>query len=347
MNRPRKAKSILLFAGLALGISALIAVTALAHTSGTAGHVAANVSSAEISQTLRTAAGSLTDRSDPETAASNIDRGSTVTLHKKTARPSASTEQKKAETANSAKQKTTGTTDPAERETSRSTGSAASGTAAAKSAQDSHSSTQESYSPAQGTHSSTKKAAQSGKAPASEKSVVNTNQSAASDEKGISTAARASDASAHSKAETPSAPAQMETKPSPAAAKETAASDAYSGKELDLLARLICAEAQGESYDAKVAVGAVVINRVQSGLFANSIADVIYQNIDGYWQFTPVANGWIDKPADSESVSAAKDALNGADPTDGALWYYDDSTTNQFLLAKKVAVKLDHMIFAY
>ena len=64
-------------------------------------------------------------------------------------------------------------------------------------------------------------------------------------------------------------------------------------------------------------------------------------------QFTPVANGWIDKPADTDSINAAKEALNGVDPTNGALWYYDDSTTNEFMLAKKVAIKIGHMVFAY
>lgn len=122
---------------------------------------------------------------------------------------------------------------------------------------------------------------------------------------------------------------------------------AYSSADLDLLSRLIMAEAQGEPYNAKVAVGAVVMNRISSGLFADSVNGVIYQKINGYDQFTPVANGWINKPADSDSINAAKDALNGVDPTNGALWYYDDSTTNQFMLAKQVAIRIGHMVFAY
>ena len=121
----------------------------------------------------------------------------------------------------------------------------------------------------------------------------------------------------------------------------------YTAAEADLLARLICAEAEGEPYDAKVAVGAVAINRVQSGLFASTLQGVIYQNINGYYQFTPVENGWIDNPADGDSIRAAKEALNGADPTNGALWYYDDQTTNQWMLSKQVAVKIGHMVYAY
>jgi len=142
---------------------------------------------------------------------------------------------------------------------------------------------------------------------------------------------------------TASGPANTPENP-PAPAPSSAS---YSSEDLDLLSRLIMAEAQGEPYNAKVAVGAVVMNRVSSGLFTDSVKGVIYQNINGYYQFTPVANGWINKPANSDSINAAKDALNGVHPTKGALWYYDDSTTNQFMLAKKVAIKISNMVFAY
>lgn len=133
----------------------------------------------------------------------------------------------------------------------------------------------------------------------------------------------------------------------PGTPAEKPAEPSYSAEDLDLLSRLIMAETQSEPYNAKVAVGAVVINRVKSGLFAGSIKDVIYQKINGYYQFTPVANGWINKPANADSIKAAKDALNGVDPSNGAIWYYDDSTTNTFMLSKKVAVKIGHMVFAY
>ncbi|WP_312653710.1 cell wall hydrolase [Aminipila sp.] len=117
--------------------------------------------------------------------------------------------------------------------------------------------------------------------------------------------------------------------------------------DLDLLARLITAEAQGEPYEAKVAVGAVVINRVNSGVWAHTIKGVIYQNINGYYQFTPVVNGWIDKPAQPECIQAAEAAMNGADPTGGAQFYYDDKTTNAWILSKPVSVQIGHMIYAY
>jgi LysM repeat protein len=148
----------------------------------------------------------------------------------------------------------------------------------------------------------------------------------------------------------PSAPTVPTPAPAPIPAPTTTPAPApasYSNADLDLMSRLICAEAQGESYQAKVAIGAVVMNRIKSGLFSDTVKGVIYQQINGYYQFTPVVNGWIDKPADEDSLKAAKEALNGSDPTNGALWYYDDSCTNAFMLAKKVAVKIDHMVFAY
>lgn len=121
----------------------------------------------------------------------------------------------------------------------------------------------------------------------------------------------------------------------------------YSASDLDLLARLITAEAQGESYNAKVAVGAVVLNRVRSNSFANTINGVIYEVIDGYYQFTPVLNGWINKPANPDSIKAAKEALSGVDPTNGALFYFDKTATNKWLLSRPVSIKIDSMIFTY
>lgn len=117
--------------------------------------------------------------------------------------------------------------------------------------------------------------------------------------------------------------------------------------DVDLLARLIMAEAQGEPYDAKVAVGSVVMNRVKSGAFPDTISQVIYQEINGHIQFTPVANRWIDKPANADCIKAAKEAMAGADATNGALFYYDTTTTNSWILEKKVSIQLGNMIYAY
>lgn len=121
----------------------------------------------------------------------------------------------------------------------------------------------------------------------------------------------------------------------------------YSSSDLDLLARLVRAEAEGQPYNAKVAVAAVVVNRVQSSEFPNTISSVINQRINGYYQFTPVKNGMINNTATAEDRQAALAALNGSDPTNGALFYFDDSATNKWLWSKPLAARIDRMVFVY
>ncbi|KHD35107.1 lytic transglycosylase [Clostridium acetobutylicum] len=117
--------------------------------------------------------------------------------------------------------------------------------------------------------------------------------------------------------------------------------------EVDLLARLINAEAGGESYNAMVSVGAVIVNRVQSSAFPNTVTGVIYQVSNGYYQFTPVLNGMINKGATASSLSAAKAALYGSDPTKGALYFYDNTVSNTWLTSKPVSLVSGKLIFAY
>lgn len=121
----------------------------------------------------------------------------------------------------------------------------------------------------------------------------------------------------------------------------------YTASDLDLLARLIRAEAESQPYNAKVAVGAVVVNRVQSSEWPNTIRDVIYHKSGGYYQFTPVVNGTINKAATDIDRKAAYDALHGVDPTNGAMFYFDDSSTNQWLWSKTLAARIDRMVFMY
>ncbi|WP_186430585.1 cell wall hydrolase [Clostridium sp. BSD9I1] len=117
----------------------------------------------------------------------------------------------------------------------------------------------------------------------------------------------------------------------------------YNAKELDLLARLVRAEAGGESYSAQVAVAAVVINRVKSSKFPNTITAVINSNN----QFTPVQNGQINKPATDANKKAVQEALYGKDPSNGALFFYDTSCTSKWLLSKPVKAKIGKMVYAY
>ena len=102
---------------------------------------------------------------------------------------------------------------------------------------------------------------------------------------------------------------------------------------IQLLARAINGEARGEPYEGQVAVGAVILNRVKSSKFPNTIAGVIYQP----GAFTAVSDGQIDVPIDSKStvVKAAQDALNGWDPTGGAIYYFNPNTaTNKWIWSR-------------
>ena len=122
---------------------------------------------------------------------------------------------------------------------------------------------------------------------------------------------------------------------------------AYSTSDVDLLARLITAEAGGESYNAMLSVGAVVVNRVQSSLFPNNISGVINERSNGYYQFTPVLNGMIKKVASQAAINAAYEVLKGSDPTNGALYFYDYTVTNKWLTSKPVATSIGKLTFAY
>jgi spore germination cell wall hydrolase CwlJ-like protein len=120
----------------------------------------------------------------------------------------------------------------------------------------------------------------------------------------------------------------------------------YTNSEVDLLARLIEAEASGEAYNVKVAVGAVVVNRIQSKEWASTITGVIYQKYGSYYQFTPVQNGMINKPASEDSIKAAREAIYGKDPSNGAIYYYDNTTTNTWIRSKTITARLGNMTFA-
>ena len=109
---------------------------------------------------------------------------------------------------------------------------------------------------------------------------------------------------------------------------------------LYLLARLVHGEARGEPYRGKVAVAAVVLNRVKSASFPNTVAGVIYQS----GAFDAVSDGQINLTPDSESINAARDAMNGWDPTNGCLYYYNQRTaTSRWMLSRPVLLRIgDH-----
>ena len=113
------------------------------------------------------------------------------------------------------------------------------------------------------------------------------------------------------------------------------AASSNSTSDLQLMARAINGEARGEPYEGQVAVGAVILHRVKSSQFPNTIAGVIYQS----GAFTAVADGQINAPIDESSTvyKAAQDAMNGWDPTGGCIYYFNPATaTNKWIWSRPV-----------
>lgn len=117
----------------------------------------------------------------------------------------------------------------------------------------------------------------------------------------------------------------------------------YNESETYLLGRLVHGEARGEPYVGKVAVAAVVLNRVKSPSFPNTISGVVYQS----GAFDAVSDGQIYLTPDEDSLRAARDALNGWDPTGGCLYYYNPSTaTNGWIWTRTVQLSIGKHNFA-
>ena len=120
-------------------------------------------------------------------------------------------------------------------------------------------------------------------------------------------------------------------------------SSSYSDADVQLLARLIYGEARGESYVGQVAVGAVVMNRIKSASFPNTMSGVIYQS----YAFTAVDDGQINLTPDATAKKAAQDAMNGWDPTYGALYYYNPATaTSSWIFSRQTTVVIGRHVFA-
>ncbi len=103
---------------------------------------------------------------------------------------------------------------------------------------------------------------------------------------------------------------------------QTGSSGGNASGDVALLAKVISAEARGEPYDGQVAVGAVILNRIAHPSFPNTLAGVVYEP----GAFTCMVDGQIDQPIDSSAYQAARDALNGADPSGGAIYYFNPVT---------------------
>ena len=104
-----------------------------------------------------------------------------------------------------------------------------------------------------------------------------------------------------------------------------------------LLARIISAEARGEPYTGQVAVGAVILNRIEHPSFPDTLAGVIYQN----GAFTAIVDGQFNQPISDSAYRAARDALNGWDPTGGCIYYYNPAkTSNKFIWSRPVVITI-------
>jgi len=122
-----------------------------------------------------------------------------------------------------------------------------------------------------------------------------------------------------------------------AAAMGISLSSTNQNSDLYLLAKTIHAEARGEPYTGQVAVGAVILNRVRSSKFPNSISGVVYQR----GAFTAVADGQINLEPNQSAYNAARDAINGWDPTYGCLYYYNPATaTSAWIWSLKVTLTI-------
>lgn len=114
-------------------------------------------------------------------------------------------------------------------------------------------------------------------------------------------------------------------------------SSTNNSSNVNLLARVIYGEARGEPYSGQVAVGAVILNRVKSSQFPNTIAGVVYQS----GAFDAVADGQVNLAPDSTSKKAAQDALNGWDPSYGAIYYFNPNTaTNKWIWSRPLTVTI-------
>lgn len=117
----------------------------------------------------------------------------------------------------------------------------------------------------------------------------------------------------------------------------------YTSSDTYLLAKAIYAEGRGEPYTGQVAIGAVILNRVRSSSFPNTVSGVIYQKN----AFTAVTDGQINLTPNETAMSAARDALNGWDPTGGAIYYYNPAkATSAWIFSRKTVTVIGSHVFA-
>jgi len=130
---------------------------------------------------------------------------------------------------------------------------------------------------------------------------------------------------------------------------ETGQNDGVSQEEVEWLAKMIFSEGRGESLEGQIAIGAEIMNRVESPLFPNNIKDVLFEQSYSYYQFTPVGTDDIySATLNEENYEAARRAINGEDPTNGALFYYNpDKASSPYLESREVSTIIGNHTFSY
>ncbi len=126
-------------------------------------------------------------------------------------------------------------------------------------------------------------------------------------------------------------------------ATQTGGMNGFSSSEVYLLAKTIHAEGRGEPYTGQVAIGAVILNRVRDKAFPNTISGVVYQK----HAFTAVSDGQINLTPNETAMKAARDAINGWDPTGGALYYYNPAiATSAWIFDRQTVTVIGKHVFA-
>lgn len=129
----------------------------------------------------------------------------------------------------------------------------------------------------------------------------------------------------------------------PAKQSVSRSSSSYSQEDLNWLAKAVYGEARGESYQGQVAVAAVIINRLESNKFPNTIKGVIFEPL----AFTAVADGQIYLTPNSTAIKAAREAINGSDPSGGALYYWNPAkATSKWIWSRPIIKKIGNHVFA-
>jgi N-acetylmuramoyl-L-alanine amidase len=130
---------------------------------------------------------------------------------------------------------------------------------------------------------------------------------------------------------------------SSSSSSSSSSASGYSEADINLLTRLIYGEARGESYVGQVAVGAVVMNRIRSASFPNTMSGVIYQR----YAFTAVDDGQINLTPNATARKAALDAINGWDPSGGCIYFYNPATsTSKWIWSRPIVKKIGKHNFA-